>query len=104
MNSAAAPSSLRARSRPVGAIVWFWTSTIAVNVSTVVVLAVLSHSTLEGGLAAVSAVLGLSLIAAIAPGALQLRAATDVAAGCPRLARRGGSSARSASPWWRRRR
>ncbi len=83
MNSAAAPSSLRARSRPVGAIVWFWTSTIAVNVSTVVVLAVLSHSTLEGGLAAVSAVLGLSLIAAIAPGALQLRAATDVAAGSP---------------------
>ncbi len=83
MSLTASLPGLRARSAPAAGVVWFWASTIAVNVSTVAVLAVLSHNGLEGGLAAVSAVLGLSLVIAIAPGALQLRAAADVASGLP---------------------
>jgi hypothetical protein len=74
---------IRARSRPWGPVVLFWLSTIAVNASTVAVLAVLSRHQLEGGLPALSAVLGLSLVIAVAPGALQLRAAANVAEGRP---------------------
>jgi arabinofuranan 3-O-arabinosyltransferase len=57
----------------------FWTGTLALNASTVVVLAILSHHGVEGGLPGVSAVLALSLVMAVVPGALQLRAAADAA-------------------------
>lgn len=83
MNLGRTSPGIRARSKPVAAVVLFWVSTIAVNASTVAVLAVLSRHNLDGGLAALSAVLSLSLVIAVAPGALQLRAASDVAGGQP---------------------
>ena len=59
----------------------FWSGTLAVNASTVAVLAVLSHHRAAGGLPDAAVVLGLSLVTAVAPGAVQLRAAADAAAG-----------------------
>jgi arabinofuranan 3-O-arabinosyltransferase len=61
--------------------VLFWSGTLAVNASTVAVLAVLSHHRAEGGLPDAAVVLGLSLVTAVAPGAVQLRAAADAASG-----------------------
>jgi arabinofuranan 3-O-arabinosyltransferase len=57
----------------------FWAGTLALNASTVVVLAILSNHDVQGGLPGVSAVLALSLVMAVIPGALQLRAAADAA-------------------------
>lgn len=74
---------LLARGRSLTPVVLFWTSTLAVNASTVAVVAFLSHHQVSGGLPEASAVLALSLVIAVAPGALQLRAAADVAEAQP---------------------
>lgn len=57
----------------------FWIGTLGLNASTVAVLAVLSTHDVRGGLPGISAVLALSLVMAVVPGALQLRAAADTA-------------------------
>ena len=80
-STAAARTPLRERVVALAPAVLFWGGTLAVNASTVAVLAVLSHQRAAGGLPDASVVLGLSLVTAVAPGAVQLRAAADTAAG-----------------------
>jgi hypothetical protein len=59
----------------------FWAGMLAFGLSAVCVLAVLSHGLGRGGLAGPSAVLGLSLVTAVLPGALQLAAAAAASRG-----------------------
>jgi hypothetical protein len=59
----------------------FWTGMLAFGLSAVCVLAVLSQELGRGGLAGPSAVLGLSLVTAVLPGALQLGAAAAASRG-----------------------
>jgi hypothetical protein len=58
----------------------FWGGTLAFGLSSVAVLAVLSHRLGEGGLAGPTTVLALSLVLAVLPGAVQLRVAAAAAA------------------------
>jgi hypothetical protein len=66
----------------------FWFSSLAVGGATFLVLAILSPHLRSGGLAAVSAVLGLSYVIAVPPGAIQLRATAAAGADGPDLALR----------------
>jgi arabinofuranan 3-O-arabinosyltransferase len=83
--TAATRRALRDRAVGFASPALFWSGTLAVNAATVAVLAVLSHRRAAGGLPGASVVLGLSLVTAVAPGAVQLRAAADTAAGRPAL-------------------
>ncbi|MBV9713837.1 MAG: DUF3367 domain-containing protein [Solirubrobacterales bacterium] len=67
--------------RAAAGVAMFWFSSLAVGCATFLALALLSPHLPAGGLAAVSAVLGLSYVLAVPPGAIQLRA--TAAAGRP---------------------
>lgn len=61
----------------------FWLASMAVGVAAFLILAAVAHAGGPGELAAASAVISLSFVLAVVPGAIQLRAAADVAAGRP---------------------
>ncbi len=59
----------------------FWATSMAVGVAAFIVLAAVAHAGRPGDLAASSAVLSLSFVLAVVPGAVQLRATADAANG-----------------------
>jgi hypothetical protein len=61
----------------------FWVSSLSVGLAAFVVLAVLARTGAPGELAAASAVIGVSFVIAVVPGAIQLRGAASAAAGDP---------------------
>jgi glycosyltransferase involved in cell wall biosynthesis len=76
----AARSRTSTAARPGRGAVMFWVASLAVGGAAFIVLAALAHAGATGDLAAASAVISISFVLAVVPGAIQLRAAADAAA------------------------
>ncbi|MBJ7470075.1 MAG: hypothetical protein JHD16_02190 [Solirubrobacteraceae bacterium] len=62
-----------------GAVAVFWASSLSVGLAAFVVLAVIARTASAGGVADASAVLSVSFVLAVVPGAIQLRSAASAA-------------------------